>query len=185
MMILSFVYTHSCTLHIYGHGGGCAVQCPSRNEANKSLATLAVSSFDIPGDTRFPLNAFMTKPSNRGESGKWIYLCMLNREQSVQYSSCHVFMQFHFWLDCKFFCDVHFSIKLYMNVSVSLPLSLPPLLLSQNTLTRSNASVLHPDAPGDGPEDCWEGVWPRRQAQQGRVKHTHYSEWLWNRNVSR
>ena len=76
-------HTHSRTLHIYGHGGGCAIQCPSRNEANKSLATLAVSSFDIPGDTRFPLNAFMTKPSNRGESGKWIYLCMLNREQSV------------------------------------------------------------------------------------------------------
>ena len=52
------------------------MQCPSRNEANKSLATLAVSSFDIPGDTRFPLNAFMTKPSNRGESGEFMSVCV-------------------------------------------------------------------------------------------------------------
>ena len=73
-MILFFFCIH--TLAHIGHGMIGAVQCPSRNEANKSLATLAVSSFDIPGDTRFPLNAFMTKPSNRGESGKWIYLCV-------------------------------------------------------------------------------------------------------------
>lgn len=52
--------------------GLVASQCPNRNEAGKSLATLAVSSFDIPGDPRFPLNAFMTKPANRGESGMYV-----------------------------------------------------------------------------------------------------------------
>ena len=74
--IALFLYTH--TPHVYGHVG-CIGQCPSRNEANKSLATLAKSSFDIPGDTRFPLNAFMIKPSNRGESGK----CMCIKERRV------------------------------------------------------------------------------------------------------
>jgi actin related protein 2/3 complex subunit 3 len=57
------------------------LQCPSRNEAQKSLATLAVSSFDIPGDSGFPLNNFMAKPSNRGESGG----CGL-RSGSVEFS---------------------------------------------------------------------------------------------------
>lgn len=46
------------------------VQCPTKNDAQKSLATLAVSSFDIPGDPGFPLNAFMAKPGNRAEAGK-------------------------------------------------------------------------------------------------------------------
>jgi hypothetical protein len=45
-------------------------RCPSKNEAQKSLATLAVSGFDIPGDPNFPLNGFMIKPSNRGEAGQ-------------------------------------------------------------------------------------------------------------------
>ena len=43
-------------------------RCPNRIEAQKSLATLAVSSFDIPGDPGFPLSAFLTKPSNRAEA---------------------------------------------------------------------------------------------------------------------
>ena len=29
-----------------------------------------MSSFDIPGDPNFPLNAFMTKPASRGEAGR-------------------------------------------------------------------------------------------------------------------
>lgn len=45
------------------------MQCPNKNEAQKSIATLAVSSFDIPGDSGFPLNSFMAKPGNRAESG--------------------------------------------------------------------------------------------------------------------
>jgi len=47
------------------------LQCPNKIDAQKSLATLAVSSFDIPGDRGFPLNAFLSKPANRAESGEW------------------------------------------------------------------------------------------------------------------
>ena len=55
------------------HGTGSnallSQQCPNKTEAQKSLATLAVSSFDLPGDPNFPLNAFMSKPANRGDAG--------------------------------------------------------------------------------------------------------------------
>lgn len=43
-------------------------RAPNRVEAQKSLATLAVSSFDIPGDPNFPLNSFMSKPASRAEA---------------------------------------------------------------------------------------------------------------------
>lgn len=46
------------------------LQCQSREDGRKTLATLAVTSFDIPGDPGFPLNGFMTKPNGRPESGK-------------------------------------------------------------------------------------------------------------------
>ena len=61
-----YTHTHTHThtnIHIH-------TQCPTKNDAQKSLATLAVSSFDIPGDPGFPLNAFMAKPGNRAEAGK-------------------------------------------------------------------------------------------------------------------
>ena len=44
--------------------------CPGRDDGIFSchaMATLAVSSFDIPRDPTFPLNAFMTKPCSRQE----------------------------------------------------------------------------------------------------------------------
>ncbi len=44
-------------------------QSPSKGEAKKSIATLAVTQFDIPGDTKYPLNSFMGKPVNRQEAG--------------------------------------------------------------------------------------------------------------------
>ena len=47
----------------------CA-QCPNKGDATKSLATLAVSSFTIPGDSGFPLNAFLAKPASRAEAGE-------------------------------------------------------------------------------------------------------------------
>ena len=43
-------------------------RCRSRDDGRKTLATLAVSRFDIPGDPGFPLNAFMSKPRSRQES---------------------------------------------------------------------------------------------------------------------
>ena len=56
----------------------CTLQCPNKNEAQKSLATLAVSSFDLPGDKGFPLNNFMAKPANRGESGEKLGLLQIS-----------------------------------------------------------------------------------------------------------
>ena len=47
----------------------CA-QLPNKVDATKSLATLAVSSFSIPGDAGFPLNAFLAKPATRAEAGE-------------------------------------------------------------------------------------------------------------------
>lgn len=55
--------------YVFGINDIYFFQSPNKNEAQKALATLAVTSFDIPGDPGFPLNAFMTKPSNRSEAG--------------------------------------------------------------------------------------------------------------------
>ena len=56
-------------------------KCPTKNDAQKSLATLAVSSFDIPGDPGFPLNAFMAKPGNRAEADQLRqYITQLRQE---------------------------------------------------------------------------------------------------------
>ena len=46
------------------------VQCPNKVDAQKSLATLAVTGFTIPGDSGFPLNAFLSKPASRAEAGE-------------------------------------------------------------------------------------------------------------------
>ena len=43
-------------------------RCRCRDDGRKTMATLAVSSFDIPGDPNFPLNVFMSKPGSRQES---------------------------------------------------------------------------------------------------------------------
>ena len=42
------------------------------------MATMAVTAFDIPGDSGFPLNSFMNKPSNRGESGECVCICVMH-----------------------------------------------------------------------------------------------------------
>ena len=56
-------------------------KCPTKNDAQKSLATLAVSRFDIPGDPGFPLNAFMAKPGNRAEGDQLRqYITQLRQE---------------------------------------------------------------------------------------------------------
>ena len=43
-------------------------RCQSKNEGSSQLQTLAVSNFDLPGDPKFPLNAFYEKPSGRGDA---------------------------------------------------------------------------------------------------------------------
>jgi actin related protein 2/3 complex subunit 3 len=44
---------------------------PTQIEATKTLNTLAVDNFPLPGDANFPLNAHYTAPSNRIESGAY------------------------------------------------------------------------------------------------------------------
>ena len=69
---------------------GLAVFClqgPKKKDAEKQLQTLAVSSFDIPGDRGFPLNEFYAKPSGRSEEGKYItdtYLKLFIRKLFIQ-----------------------------------------------------------------------------------------------------
>ena len=46
-------------------------KCQSKNEGSSQLQTLAVSNFDLPGDPKFPLNAFYEKPSGRGDAGRY------------------------------------------------------------------------------------------------------------------
>ncbi|KIJ56957.1 hypothetical protein M422DRAFT_23092 [Sphaerobolus stellatus SS14] len=41
---------------------------PNQLEATKSLNTLAVDSFPLPGDANFPLNAHYAAPGNRGDA---------------------------------------------------------------------------------------------------------------------
>ena len=105
-----------------------SVQCPNKNEAQKSLATLAVSSFDIPGDSGFPLNSFMAKPGNRGESG----------EESLVKSACWLAGR-DFKQSCGYeeqnFCLVKCKFSWFL-------------------FFRPNASVLHSDASGAGTEAC-------------------------------
>ena len=52
----------------------CYSQGPVKRDAEKQLQTLAVSSFDIPGDSGFPLNEFFAKPSGRADQGIVFYL---------------------------------------------------------------------------------------------------------------
>jgi actin related protein 2/3 complex, subunit 3 len=43
---------------------------PNQLEATKSLNTLAVDNFPLPGDANFPLNAHYAPPANRIEAGE-------------------------------------------------------------------------------------------------------------------
>ena len=43
-------------------------RCQSKGEGSSQLQTLAVSSFDLPGDPGFPLNAFYEKPASRADA---------------------------------------------------------------------------------------------------------------------
>jgi len=50
-------------------------------EAKKEMATLAIVSFDIPGDTKFPLNALYGKPQDNSEAERCRqYLTQLRQE---------------------------------------------------------------------------------------------------------
>jgi actin related protein 2/3 complex subunit 3 len=46
-------------------------RCQSEEDGKKEMTTLAIASFSLPGDPKFPLNSFFAKPKDRAESGEW------------------------------------------------------------------------------------------------------------------
>ena len=46
-----------------------STQCKTKNDAVKEMNTLGLGNFPIPGDPRFPLNAFYQKPKDKNETG--------------------------------------------------------------------------------------------------------------------
>ena len=64
-LIVLILYISDCLAKI-----GSARTVPTQIEASKSLNTLSVESFPIPGDANFPLNAHYAAPASRSDSGK-------------------------------------------------------------------------------------------------------------------
>ncbi|KAJ7490322.1 actin-related protein ARPC3 [Mycena galericulata] len=62
-LIVLILYVSDCLAKI-----GTARTVPTQIEASKSLNTLSVDNFPIPGDANFPLNAHYAVPSSRQES---------------------------------------------------------------------------------------------------------------------
>ena len=63
------IWSKVCLLHMSSLFLPILSQCQSKGEGSSQLQTLAVSSFDLPGDPGFPLNAFYEKPANRADAG--------------------------------------------------------------------------------------------------------------------
>lgn len=60
-------------------------KCQSRNAGLKEMHTLAISTYYIPGDARFPLNAMYLKPKNRQEEDTMrSYILQLRQECGVR-----------------------------------------------------------------------------------------------------
>jgi len=71
LLIILILFISDCLAKI-----GSARSPPSQIEASKSLNTLAVDSFPIPGDANFLLNAHYSPPSSRADAGEQISLPM-------------------------------------------------------------------------------------------------------------
>jgi actin related protein 2/3 complex subunit 3 len=64
-LIVLILYISDCLAKL-----GSARTVPTQIEASKSLNTLSVDNFPIPGDANFPLNAHYAAPSSRTDAGK-------------------------------------------------------------------------------------------------------------------
>ncbi|KAF9464884.1 actin-related protein ARPC3 [Collybia nuda] len=62
-LIVLILYVSDCLAKL-----GSARTVPTQIEASKSLNTLSVDSFPIPGDANFPLNAHYAMPASRSDS---------------------------------------------------------------------------------------------------------------------
>jgi len=71
LLIILILFISDCLAKI-----GSARSTPFQIEASKSLNTLAVDNFPIPGDANFLLNAHYSPPSSRADAGKQISLSM-------------------------------------------------------------------------------------------------------------
>ena len=64
LLIVLILFVSDCLAKI-----GSARTVPNQLEANKTLNTLAVDNFPIPGDANFPLNAHYAPPASRADAG--------------------------------------------------------------------------------------------------------------------
>lgn len=64
LLIILILFISDCLAKI-----GTARTVPAQLEASKTLNTLAVDNFAIPGDAAFPLNAHYTPPASRADAG--------------------------------------------------------------------------------------------------------------------
>lgn len=65
---------------------GTAKTVPTQIEASKSLNTLSVDNFPIPGDANFPLNSHYATATNRADSGKRCMLCVYSYVDTIIFS---------------------------------------------------------------------------------------------------
>jgi actin related protein 2/3 complex subunit 3 len=63
LLIVLILFISDCLAKL-----GSAKTVPTQIEASKSLNTLSVDNFAIPGDANFPLNAHYAAPGNRADS---------------------------------------------------------------------------------------------------------------------
>ena len=73
LLIVLILFVSDCLAKI-----GTARVPPSQIEANKTLNTLAVDNFAIPGDASFPLNAHYAVPASRVDAGMsffYLFIC--------------------------------------------------------------------------------------------------------------
>jgi len=59
-------------------------RCNTEKDAINALYTMAVSSFDLPGDPQFPLNAFYSAPSGTDAANLETYLKQLRQEIGIR-----------------------------------------------------------------------------------------------------
>lgn len=66
LLIVNILFISECLAKI-----GTSRTVPSQLEATKSLNTLAVDNFPLPGDATFPLNSHYATPGNRADAGEY------------------------------------------------------------------------------------------------------------------
>lgn len=66
LLIVLILFISDCLAKL-----GSAKTVPTQIEASKSLNTLSVDNFPIPGDANFPLNAHYAAAGSRADSGEW------------------------------------------------------------------------------------------------------------------